>query len=184
MDNAFSHACSYNRSRFGCREWSALLFRRRRFNWTDWREFLQQRADLSALVTQSDRIRLDCDGSSVTSTVVNRITTHGLPSTQGLALVPRTRSYRTSAATWGDCAIPSDQFTPRMKGSGKTPITSVASAVEAAGWGPQDPSGLGLLESKTWRSAASKGQVELWAVAIDNAKMQETRSFSAMMFHF
>ena len=27
---------------------------------------------------------------------------------------------------------------------------------EAAGWGPQDPSGLGLLESKTWRPAGSQ----------------------------
>src|ERR1019366_4649361 len=41
----------------------------------------------------------------------------------------RTRSYRTMAATWGDCTIPSDQLTPRINGSGKTPITIVASAV-------------------------------------------------------
>jgi hypothetical protein len=30
----------------------------------------------------------------------------------------RTRSYRTMAATWGDCTIPSDQLTLRINGSG------------------------------------------------------------------
>src|SRR5208282_5516145 len=45
---------------------------------------------------------------------------------EGLSL--RARGYRTRAATCGDWVIFSDQLTPRMKGSGNTPITIVASA--------------------------------------------------------